>query len=206
VEKHFPAVYTMTPERYQRICQLFDEALELAPEQRAAFLDETCGDDVALRAEVEKLLAGMETTADYLSRPAMDVAAEMLAQQQQQPPSVLGQQISHYQIIALLGAGGMGRVFLARDTRLGWQVALKLLPTQYTQDQQFSMWVEILPFSFLIFPAILNLEAEGDIFPFSFLPRRFPAATREAAPKNEAGKGKNEEFQLRLRIAVIFHC
>jgi hypothetical protein len=52
--------------------------------------------------------------------------------------------------------------------------------------------------------AILNWEAEGDIFlfPFSFLPRRFPAATREASPKNEAGKGKNEEFQLSLRIAV----
>jgi hypothetical protein len=40
------------------------------------------------------------------------------------------------------------------------------------------------------------------LLPYSFLPRRFPAATREAAPKNEAGKGKNEEFQLRLRIAV----
>jgi hypothetical protein len=52
--------------------------------------------------------------------------------------------------------------------------------------------------------AILNWESEGDIFlfPSSFLPRRFPAATREAAPKNEAGKGKNEEFQLRLRIAA----
>jgi hypothetical protein len=46
------------------------------------------------------------------------------------------------------------------------------------------------------------LESEGDIFPSSFLPRRFPAATREAAPKNEAGKGKNEEFQLRLRSAA----
>jgi hypothetical protein len=48
-----------------------------------------------------------------------------------------------------------------------------------------------------------QLGSGGRYFPFSFLPRRFPAATREASPKNEAGKGKNEEFQLRLRMAEI---
>ncbi|MFN0123217.1 MAG: protein kinase domain-containing protein [Blastocatellia bacterium] len=125
----------MTPERYQRICELFDEALEHASGERAAFLAEACGADVALRAEVEKFLVGMEPAEDYLARPAMDVAAELLAQQQQNP-SALGKQISHYQILSLLGAGGMGRVYLARDARLQRNIALKLLPTQYTQDAE----------------------------------------------------------------------
>ncbi|MBL8208068.1 MAG: serine/threonine-protein kinase [Blastocatellia bacterium] len=154
---------TMTPERYQRICQLFDEALEVAPEQRAAWLDEACGADSELRAEVEKFLAGMEPAADYLARPAMDVAAEMLAQQQKHP-SALGLQISHYQIISLLGAGGMGRVYLARDTRLGRQVALKLLPTQYTQDAERvrRFQIEAKAASALNHPNILTIHDVGE--------------------------------------------
>lgn len=154
----------MTPERYQQICQLFDEALEVAPAQRAAFLDEACGADTELRAEVEKFLAGMERAEDYLARPAMNLAADLLVQEQK-APTALGQQISHYQIISLLGTGGMGRVYLARDTRLGRQVALKLLPTQYTQDaervQRFQ--IEAKAASALNHPNILTIHDVGEV-------------------------------------------
>jgi hypothetical protein len=70
----------MTPERYQRIGQLFDAALELALEQRTAYLEQACGVDAPLRADVEKLLANSVESGEFLSRPAMDVAAELLYQ------------------------------------------------------------------------------------------------------------------------------
>ena len=109
----------MTPERYQQMGQLFDEALERASEGRAAWLAQACDADVELRAEVEKLLANLVTSEAFLSRPALDVAAELYAQN---PPalaeaSAVENQISHYQILSLLGAGGMGQVYLAEKTR-----------------------------------------------------------------------------------------
>jgi eukaryotic-like serine/threonine-protein kinase len=124
----------MTPERYQQIGLLFNEALEQVPEQRSAWLHKTCGADDDLRLEVEKLLTSQGESGEFLSRPAMQVAAEILAQNQ--TPTVPGKQIKRYQILSLIGSGGMGQVYLARDTRLGRLIALKLLPSHLTQDTE----------------------------------------------------------------------
>jgi eukaryotic-like serine/threonine-protein kinase len=123
----------MTPERYQRIGELFDAALELAPAARATFLRQACGADADLRAEVEKLLANQVESGEFLSRPALSVAATLLAQNQS--PSESGKQIRHYQLLSPLGAGGMGEVWLARDSQLERKVALKLLPEHFTRSQ-----------------------------------------------------------------------
>jgi Tol biopolymer transport system component/tRNA A-37 threonylcarbamoyl transferase component Bud32 len=125
----------MTSERRQRIDRLLERALELAPEQRAAFLAEASAGDESLRREVESLLAYVGQAEDFIESPALEIAAEMTAEGEG-AAAVPGQMIDHYRIASPLGAGGMGEVYLAEDTRLRRRVALKLLPASVSQDAE----------------------------------------------------------------------
>ena len=119
----------MQPERWQQINRLFHSALEQEPRRRAGFLAQECAHDRSLLREVEELIASHEQAQDFIERPASDLAAALLAREQN--GLAAGQAVGSYQIVSVLGAGGMGEVYLAKDTRLGRQVALKLLPPQF---------------------------------------------------------------------------
>jgi eukaryotic-like serine/threonine-protein kinase len=123
----------MKPKRWAQIDQLLDEALERAPAERAAFLAEACQGDEELRREVESLLTAHERAAsEFLQKPALEIAAQKLAAERNH--SLVGQTLGAYNIIEVLGAGGMGEVYLAQDERLKRRLAVKLLPRQFVAD------------------------------------------------------------------------
>jgi serine/threonine-protein kinase len=123
----------MNPNRWPEIDALFQSALERPPGERRVFLLSACHGDSELLREVESLIAHHDRSGIVLDAMAAHVAAEMA---QREPIERIGIRIAHYQTRSLLGAGGMGEVYLAQDTTLGRQVALKLLPERFTADPE----------------------------------------------------------------------
>ena len=119
-------------DHWTTVKRIHQSALDLDPSERAAFVDESCGGDEALRREVESLLTYAAEAESFLERPAVDIAPTPPGESHE--ARLVGRTISHYQVLSLLGAGGMGEVYLARDPRLDRTVALKILPGELAAD------------------------------------------------------------------------
>ncbi len=134
----------MTEERWQRVKALFQAAVERPAEERAALLAAETGDDTALRREVESLLTSDASDATFLDRlpvASPSVLADPLAVSSSPMDPVrsrgvfaVGRRVGPYEIVATLGAGGMGEVYHARDMKLHRSVALKVLPERFALD------------------------------------------------------------------------
>jgi eukaryotic-like serine/threonine-protein kinase len=122
----------MTPQRARDVERICQAALEQEPSARAAFLGEACAGDDDLRRDVESLLAHESGATGFLSTPAVAVADRLSGSS----PSLIGGRVGSYQVLALIDAGGMGEVYRARDTKLGRDVAIKVLPRIFTSDPE----------------------------------------------------------------------
>ena len=122
----------MTPERARDIERICDDALERPVLERAGFLVQACDGDSELRHEVERLLAYEHAASDFLETPPIVNSAFSAGTTPQ--ALAVGQQIGWYTLLSSLGAGGMGEVYRARDSVLGRDVAIKVLPPAFAND------------------------------------------------------------------------
>ena len=124
----------MKAERLHQVSPVFRQAVEVPPGERAAFLDAACSGDAALRRDVERLISAHERAGSFIEAPAYERAAGLLADKSSAP--AVGQLVGHYIIVAPLGKGGMGEVYLADDAKLERSVALKMLPSDVASNEE----------------------------------------------------------------------
>jgi serine/threonine protein kinase/Tol biopolymer transport system component len=124
----------MNPERLSLIAGVLEGALERTPDVREAFLRDACHGDEDLRREVDALLVDATAARDFLKEPALNLLGLGDTVAGNNEHSLLGQKIGSYVIVGFLGAGGMGEVYRARDTRLDRDVAIKILPRAFNAD------------------------------------------------------------------------
>ncbi len=96
---------------WAKVRRIYEEALTIEPAKRSAFLDEACGGEAELRAEIERILRANEGAAAFLERPAIEQLAGLDAEKI--TSEITGRSIGPYRIVSKLGSGGMGVVYLA---------------------------------------------------------------------------------------------
>lgn len=124
----------ITHDRWQQIKEIFHSAQERPPAERPDFVSEVCGGDTLLREDVEALLNADAGNDNFLTSPAYEFAAGMLASDEAE--FAAGEKVGRYEILCSLGAGGMGQIYLARDAQLGRNIALKLISQEFASDIQ----------------------------------------------------------------------
>ncbi|MGA2327216.1 MAG: protein kinase [Bryobacteraceae bacterium] len=194
----------MKPKRWQQIEGLYQAALEREKSLRPEFLANACAGDPELLREVESLVA-LESRVDaFLEERALEVAARALAQDQARSEEPLtGQMVSHYRILEKLGAGGMGEVYLAEDTRLGRRVALKVLPRELAGDpaRKARLIHEARAASALNHPNIVTLYDVGSEGGIDFLVMEYVAGKPLAELIPRQGMPVKEALRCAVQIA-----
>jgi Tol biopolymer transport system component/predicted Ser/Thr protein kinase len=181
----------MDPDLWKQVDAFLDQALAQPPDQREAFVVEASKDNAALRDEVLSLLKAQAQATNFMERSAMRVAAESLAQDSNLTTSfsLIGKELANYKIEKLLGAGGMGEVYLARDNKLDRFVALKILPWHFVADTERSARFqrEARALSALNHPNLVTIYEVGEAGGVHFIAMEFIEGQTLASSREKLG-------------------
>src|SRR5437016_8445278 len=147
-------------ERHRQIGEIFHAVLKLDPSQRESFLSTACASDPSLRSEIEELVFAHERAGSFLNLSASEVVHGLIENGRGAP---IGRVIGHYEVIDLIGRGGMGDVYRARDARLNRPVAIKFVSSEHLNEslrRRFQQ--EARTASSLNHPHILTVHEAGE--------------------------------------------
>ena len=195
----------LTSERWRQLKQIFQAAVETPASNREAFLADACADDPSLRAEIESLISAHEQPGSFLDTPAFDLAATDTTDKQVN--ALVGASLGRYQILALLGRGGMGEVYKAKDTTLRRDVAIKVLPSDYSidRDRLRRFEQEARAASALNHPNIITIHEFGQEDGVHFIVSEFieGETLRRRIASERFGAGEIPEIAIQITSALI---
>lgn len=191
---------TMDRRRWKDIESIYQAAIDKAEDQRRAYLDQVCADDADLRSEVEALLAFPESQGADLEVPALELVAQA---HKKGAASLEGCRLGPCEVLSLLGKGGMGEVYLARDTRLDRQVALKVLPPEVTQDpERLKRFVrEAKAASALAHPNIATIHELGEAAGVHYIVMEYVKGESLEARIRKSGLGLGDILDISTQVA-----
>ncbi|MGC2235435.1 MAG: bifunctional serine/threonine-protein kinase/formylglycine-generating enzyme family protein [Pyrinomonadaceae bacterium] len=188
----------MNKERWQEISRIFHAASEKSSAERADFLYEACGEDAELRLEIETLLAASDKNDSFIDLISIGLGSVKCV-----PRLSPGEMLGSFQIVDMLGAGGMGEVYLAKDLRLNRQVALKILPPTAALDKNANRRFlrEAQAAAALEHPHICTIHEIGEQTGFSYIVMQYVEGETLSA-KIKSGKLKPlEALNIALQTA-----